>query len=141
MVESDNGIYLAWNVFGDYATKGSLALKECVLVAINRLLPDKTLRTNLPAQGIVTLMEQPAEKRYINHLLYASPVKRGNGVEVIEDILPIYDTQVTLELGKAVKNVYLAPQMEPLPFEASESGTVSYTLPKLECHQMVVIEV
>jgi hypothetical protein len=141
MVESDNGIYLAWNVFKDYATKGSLALKECVLAALDRLLPDKTLRTNLPAQGIVTLMEQPAEGRYINHLLYASPVKRGNGVEVIEDILPIYDTRVTIKLGKAVKNVYLAPQMEPLPFEAEQSGTVSYVLPKLECHQMVVIEV
>ncbi|WP_240416300.1 beta-galactosidase trimerization domain-containing protein [Paenibacillus periandrae] len=142
MVESRNGIYLAWNVFSDYATKGSLALKECVLFALNHLLPDKTLSTNLPAQGIVTLMEQPAQHRYINHILYASPVKRGNGIEVIEDIVPIYDTLVTLKLDKQAKQVYLAPQMEPLPFAVNEAGTdVSYTVPKLECHQMVVIEV
>jgi hypothetical protein len=142
MVESANGIYLAWNVFSDYATKGSLALKETVLFALNRLLPDKTLSTNLPAQGIVTLMEQPAQQRYVNHILYASPVKRGSSVEVIEDILPIYDTQVTLRLGKTAKQVYLAPQMEQLPFEINDSGTdVTYTVPRLECHQMVVIEV
>jgi hypothetical protein len=142
MIESNNGIYLAWNVFTDYATKGSLALKECVLFALNRLLPDKSLITNLPAQGIVTLMEQPAEQRFINHLLYASPVKRGSGVEVIEDILPVYDTRVTLRLERAVKNVYLAPQMEPLPFELDAAGTtVTYTLPRLECHQMIVIDV
>ncbi|WP_028548165.1 beta-galactosidase trimerization domain-containing protein [Paenibacillus sp. UNC451MF] len=139
MIESSNGIYFAWNVFADYADKGSLALKECVLYALNRLLPDKTLSTTLPAQGIVTLMEQPAEQRFVNHLLYATPVKRGSGVEVIEDLIPVYDTQVTLKLDKPIRKVYLAPQMEELPFVAS-GGTISYTLPKLECHQMVVLE-
>ncbi|MDF2958807.1 MAG: hypothetical protein K0S39_542 [Paenibacillus sp.] len=141
MVESANGIYFAWNVFTDYAVKGSLALKECFLYALNRLLPDKTLDTNLPAQGIVTLMEQPNRQRYINHLLYASPVKRGNGVEVIEDILPVYDIHVTLQLPKPAKRVYLAPQMEELPFESRGTSAIAYTVPKLECHQMVVVEV
>ncbi|WP_079908327.1 beta-galactosidase trimerization domain-containing protein [Paenibacillus sp. 32352] len=139
MVESANGIYFAWNVFADYADKGSLALKECVLYALNRLLPDKTLRTDLPAQGIVTLMEQPAEQRYVNHLLYATPVKRGSGVEVIEDLIPLYDISVSLKLGKPIRRVYLAPQMEELPFE-TDGDTVSYTVPRLECHQMVVLE-
>ncbi|UQZ83248.1 Beta-galactosidase trimerisation domain protein [Paenibacillus konkukensis] len=140
MIESANGIYFAWNVFADYATKGSLALKECVLYALNRLLPDKTLTTDLPAQGVVTLMEQQAEGRYVNHLLYASPVKRGSGVEVIEDILPILDTTVSLKLDKPVRRVYLAPQMTELPFEAAD-GVVRYTVPKFECHQMVVLDV
>ncbi|MFE5318736.1 beta-galactosidase trimerization domain-containing protein [Paenibacillus sp. NPDC056579] len=139
MVESRNGIYFAWNVFADYAGKGSLALKESVLFALNRLLTDKTLSTTLPAQGIVTLMEQPSERRYVNHLLYATPVKRGSGVEVIEDIVPLYDVRVTLKLDKPVKRAYLAPQMEELPIDEA-NGSVSYTVPKLECHQMVVLE-
>lgn len=140
MVESPNGIYFAWNVFEDYAVKGSLALKECVLYALNRLLPDRTLSTTLPAQGIVTLMEQPGERRYVNHLLYATPVKRGSGVEVIEDLLPLYDIGVTLKLAQPVKRVYLAPQMTELPFEEIAGG-IRYTVPKLECHQMVAIVV
>ncbi|TVY10494.1 beta-galactosidase trimerization domain-containing protein [Paenibacillus cremeus] len=141
MVESGHGIYFAWSVFEDYATKGSLALKETVLYALNRLLAGrKTLETSLPAQGIATLMKQSAESRYVNHLLYASPVKRGNGVEVIEDLLPVLDTQVSLAIPEKVRRVYLAPQLEELPFD-QDGGTVRFTLPRLECHQMVVLDV
>src|SRR5690606_17227759 len=96
MVESDNGIYIAWNVFEDYATKGSIVLKETVLHALKLLLPEKRIVTNLPAQGVTTLTEQKDHNRYVNHLLYASPVKRGNGIEVIEDITPIYDVEVSI---------------------------------------------
>ncbi|RTE11279.1 beta-galactosidase trimerization domain-containing protein [Paenibacillus whitsoniae] len=142
MVESRSGIYIAWNVFEEYASVGSLVLKESVLYALNKLIgAAKTLSTNLPAQGVVTLMEQPAEGRYVNHLLYAVPVKRGKGVEVIEDLMPVYGTKVSVRLGKPVKHVYLAPQMTELAFETDAEGTVHYEVPKLLCHQMVVMDV
>ncbi|GLX66730.1 beta-galactosidase trimerization domain-containing protein [Paenibacillus glycanilyticus] len=139
MVENNNGIYIAWNVFEDYAKKGSLILKETVLHALDRLLPGKTLETSLPAQGVVTLQEQKAHKRLVNHLLYASPVRRGDGVEVIEDIIPLRNVQVSVQTGSPVKQVYLAPQLTPIPF-SSKDGVSSYTVPELECHQMVVLD-
>ncbi|WP_256758148.1 alpha-amylase family protein [Cohnella sp. WQ 127256] len=140
MVESEQGIYIAWNVFEDYATKGSLVLKEIVLYALNRLLSaSKTLKTNLPAQGVVTLQHQPQENRYINHLLYATPVKRGNGVEVIEDIVPLANIKVAVTIPGVVQDVYLAPQLTKLEFKQIE-GVVEYTVPQLECHQMIVIQ-
>src|SRR5690625_2699421 len=141
MVESVNGIYIAWNIFEDYALKGSLALKETVLYALDRLLAkEKTVQTNLPAQGIVTLHEQKKEQRYVNHILYATPVKRGKDIEIIEDIIPIYDTQVTVKLSTPITKVYLAPQKVDLPFETDAQGRVSYTVSKIDCHQMVVLE-
>ncbi|KRF05568.1 beta-galactosidase [Paenibacillus sp. Soil766] len=139
MVENGRGMYIAWNVFEDYATKGSLILKEAVLHALDRLLPDKTLRTNLPVQGVVTLQDQKEENRLVNHLLYATPIRRGKNIEVIEDIVPLYDVQVSIRTSKTVKNVYMAPQMTALTF-TYEDQTVFYTMPRLECHQMVVIE-
>ncbi|MDB4866580.1 MAG: hypothetical protein JWR03_913 [Cohnella sp.] len=139
ITEGRHGIYIAWDIFEEYATKGSLHLKEMVIYALNRLLPDKTLETNLPAQGVVTLQAQREPGRLIQHLLYAVPVKRGEGIEVIEDILPLYEIGVTVRTERPVRKVYLAPQMMELPFEISETG-VRYTVPKLECHQMVVIE-
>lgn len=139
MVESKNGIYIAWNVFEDYAVKGSLILKETVLWALQRLLPDITLQTNLPAQGVTTLQHQQLQSRYVNHLLYASPVKRGDGVEVIEDIIPLHDIDVTLNLPEPAARVYLAPQNIDLPYQ-QEGKSITYTVPRLECHQMVVIE-
>lgn len=152
MVESENGIYIAWNVFEDYAEKGSLHLKETVLYALNKLIRRKSLETDLPSQGIVTLQHQTGLNRYVQHILYASPVRRGNNIEVIEDIVPLYDMKVSITIPKSISRVYLAPQMTDIPFDAKEiytsestgSGTdyhsISYTVPKLECHQMVVLE-
>jgi hypothetical protein len=140
MVESGSGIYVAWNVFEDYAAKGSLILKEAVIHALNRLLPEKTLTTTLPAQGVVTLQNQQGQQRLVNHLLYASPVRRGKDIEVIEDILPLYGVEVCIAASHPVKKVYLAPQMEELPFLQEAAGKVSYMVPRLECHQMVVLD-
>lgn len=138
MVEGPAGIYIGWQVFTEYAENGALIAKRAVQYALDRLLGDKkSLVTDLGAQGVVTLMEQ--EGRYVNHLLYVSPVKRGKGVEVVEDILPVCGVNVRLRLPKKIQRVYLAPQMKIIPFR-QEEDTVSFTVERLECHQMVVLE-
>lgn len=138
MTEGRDGIYIAWNIFGDYGTNGSLAAKQMVTFALDRLLgSSKTLVTDLPAQGVAALSEQPG--RYICHILYASPVKRGNGIEVIEDILPVHDTFVSVMTGGRPKRVYLAPQGYEIPF-TYENGRAEVTVDKFECHQMIVFE-
>lgn len=134
------GAYLSWKLFSEYATMGSLILRDLFCAAMDTLLGEnKTLLTNLPAQGVTTLMDQKGENRLVNHLLYASPVKRGNGIEVIEDILPVYGVECHVNIGKRVKRVYLAPQMEEIPF-TQENGAVSYRVEKLQNHQMVVLD-
>lgn len=138
MTEGKDGIYIAWNIFADYAQSGKLHLKQMAIFALDRLLDSaKTLKTNLPAQGIVTLMKQ--SDRLICHLLYASPVKRGNGIEVIEDIVPIYNVELAIKTDKKINKVYLAPQKEDIDF-TYENGYISVKLDKIECHQMVVFE-
>lgn len=141
MIESTGGIYIAWNVFGDYADNGHLILKEMVLHALARLLPQPSLRCDLPARGIATLQYQQGENRYINHLLYASPVLKGR-VEVIEDIIPLRDVSVGLRLPSqaSLKRVYLAPSMEELPYTVDNQDEIHYTVPYLDNHQMVVLE-
>ena len=138
--EGNDGIYINWQVFTEYAEKGSLILKRLVQFALDKLLGENiTIKTNLGAQGVTTIMEQKAQNRYINHLLYTAPAKRGSGVEIIEDITPVYDINVTLNLPKEIKNVYLAPQKTAIPFTYA-NGKVQFTVDKIECHQMVVLE-
>lgn len=140
MTINQNGAYIAWNIFEEYGIHGSLIAKEMFVCAMDALLKDrKTISIKLGAQGIVTLMHQPKNNRYINHILYAAPVSRGDSIGVIEDIVPIYNIPVAVRIGKTVGQVYLAPQMQPLEFSC-EDGVVRYTVPKLECHQMVVME-
>jgi hypothetical protein len=140
MVEGPDGIYIACDVFEEYATGGSLIMKEIVKYALNRLLAEKiTLKTNLPAQGVVTLMHQAYKNRYVNHLLYASPVRRGENIEVIEDILPVYNVEVELLISQKVKKAYLAPEMEELHF-VQQGDRVKFTVGRLYCHTMAVFE-
>lgn len=140
MTQNETGIYIAYNIFEEYATKASLILKELVCHALDTLLgAEKTLIAALPAQGVTTLQQQAEQNRYVHHLLYAAPVKRGEDICVIEDIVPLYDVKASVALSQKIKRVYLAPQMEEFPF-AEKDGRVCYTVPKLDCHQMVVLE-
>lgn len=135
-----DGAYISAEIFTEYAQKGSLIAKLIVTHVIDTLLgSNKTINTNLPAQGVVTLMDQKKEHRLVNHLLYASPVKRGNGIEIIEDIVPLYGVKVSLKTDKPPKRVYLAPERRDIDFKF-ESGILSYTVEKLENHAMIVID-
>jgi hypothetical protein len=138
MVEGKHGIYLGWNVFEEYATKGSLVLREVVLYGLRRMLGESaTIRTNLPAQGIVTLQRQDGLNRTVLHLLYASPVRRGSGIEVIEDLLPLTDVAVSLRFAEPVREARLVPENVPLPITLTQEGRTEFVVPRLECHQMV----
>lgn len=135
-----DGAYISWNIFKEYREQGSLILREMFTATLDELLGDeKSFITTLPAQGVATLMNQKKENRLVNHLLYASPVKRGKGVEIIEDIIPLYSIDVTVRTDKKINRVYLAPQMTEIPFEKS-GNEIRYTVEKLENHQMIVLD-
>ncbi len=141
MVCGKDGIYIAWEIFEDYATKGELIAKQVVCKALDVLLVgEKSLVTNLGSIGVTTLMEQKDKNRVIAHLLYATPIKRGEKIEVIEDLLPVCDTELAVKLDKPVKRVYLAPQGIELPFETDGDYT-RVSVDKFVCHQMVVFDI
>ena len=84
-------------------------------------------------------MDQKAENRLVNHLLYGSPVRRGQGIEIIEDIIPLCDVKASVKLDKEPKRVYIAPEGRDIPY-TYENGRVSYTVDKLDLCAMVVID-
>ena len=131
------GAYIGWDIFEEYEAVGSLCVKEIVCGVIDRLLTEKSLVTNLPAQGVATLTEQSGRK--IVHLLYASPVRRGKAIEIIEDILPVYGTHVALRCDSAPKRVYLAPQNVDIAFDWRD-GYAHFDVDKFECHQMIAVQ-
>ena len=141
VVLGKDGGYIAWDIFSEYATVGSIILKDTVHKVLDNLLKDiKTLRTNLPTQGVVVFNKQPDESRYVLHMLYATPTKRGNGVEVIEDLIPIAGTSFDIRVPEKVKSVVLVPQNKALPFEY-KNGICSFTVDEFTCSQVVSIEI
>lgn len=134
-----DGGYIAYDIFAEYAQVGSIILKDTVIKVIDEILgDDKTLTTTLPSCGVVTLNRQPKENREVLHMLYASPVKRGSGVEIIEELLPVYDTSFEIKT-EAVKEVVLVPQNECVPFEY-KNGTLKFQIDKFECSQIVILK-
>jgi hypothetical protein len=146
MVESSTGIYIPWKLFSDYAKIGSLPMREVITYALKRLLGDQqTIKTNLPSQGVVTMMQQSGPNRHVIHLLYASPVLRGNSsvtqkpIEIIEDLIPIYNTSIELKVNKKINKLYLAPQMVALDYQQS-GDSITFNVDQFTCHQMIVVE-
>ncbi|MBR4890596.1 MAG: beta-galactosidase trimerization domain-containing protein [Clostridia bacterium] len=140
ITKGNDGIYISWEIFSEYASCGSLISKRVVMYALDNLLgEEKTITTNLPAQGVVSLMEQVRENRLVCHMLYVVPVKRGMNIEIIEDIVPVFNIDVKIKTDKKIKNVYLAPTMESLPFESC-TDSISFTVPKVDCSQLIVLE-
>lgn len=141
MCEGRDGVYIAAGIFNEYGTVGSIFAKRLVQAAIDRCLgKGKTVEVNLPAQGIVTLMDQREKKRLVLHLLYAPRVCRGNmGIEVIEDALPLHDLHIRLRCDRKISKVYAAPSGRPLACRQDPDGWV-VELPVFTIHGMVVLE-
>lgn len=138
IVSGKDGIYIAWNIFSDYAQKGEFIAKKTVMQCIDLILGDeKVLVTNLGSMGVATLLEQ--KDRYIAHLLYAIPTKRGKNIEIIEDIYPVNDVELAVKVKENVKRVYLAPQNTDVDFTV-DNGYVKVKGIKVDCHQMVVFD-
>lgn len=147
-IVTENSIYIGWDLFSDYGKWGSLHSKQLIMKALDALLGKKrTIEVSLPDRGIVTLAKQSTDRRYISHLLFAYTSIRGEGyigesaypMEVIEDLVPLYNVEMTVKLPEKITGVYLAPQRQKIPFR-KEDGGVSYIIPKVDCHQMVVLE-
>ena len=60
-------------------------------------------------------------------------------VEVIEDAPVTVDTHVSIRLEQKPSRVYLAPEMQEIPF-SYEKGVLSYTVDRFTLHGMVVID-
>ena len=132
-----NIAYIGWDIFSGYAEYGDFHIKELVAYVIRRLMGDCfTIESDVPDRGVTTLLQQGDRK--IVHLLYAHTTKRGADTEVIEDIVPLYNINVKVKCDKPEK-VILVPQNEEIEFTYAD-GKVSFTVPKVEIHQMISIE-
>ncbi len=129
-------VYFAHSIFTQYRVSGQMLYRDMVKDALNILLPLPNLQTELPSTARASLMDQPAENRAVLHLLFAIPVKRGDKIEVIDELFPLNDVRCTVRLEQPVKSVKLVPENQDLTFEIADDA-VSFVVPQVLCHQMV----
>ena len=131
-------IYFAHPIFRQYHRNAPRWCKQLLLNAIDILLPDPWLRHSGPTGMLTAVNEQREQSRLVLHLLHYVPERRGQDFDVIEDVLPVFDIEVSLKLPGPVAGVRCVPDGESLAFSEAK-GRLSFTLPKLNGHQMVEI--
>jgi hypothetical protein len=94
------------------------------------------VRVKAPTGTLAALNSQPQEKRWVLHLLYYVPERRCEQFDVIEDVVPLYDVEVSVRTGAPPSSVTCVPGGGSLPFVV-EGKRVRFTVPKIEGHLMV----
>ena len=132
-------VYCHSPLFEAYRRHAVPRYREIVGALLDRLAPERAIEApGLPTTAEVGLLRQPEHGgRAILHLIHAVPQRRGVGVEIVEDILPLHGVRVGVRLGRPARTVSLAPGGEPLPHEAAD-GVTWVTVPRVEGHQVVV---
>jgi len=138
VVKNGRAVYFMHPLFAQYQQNAPRWCKQIVLNAISLLLVDPLVRTSLPSAGLVSVNEQPRERRYVVHLLHYVPERRGLDFDVVEDVVPLQDVRVSLRVERGVKGVHTAPQGASLAYTL-KAGRVMFTLPRLEGHQMIAV--
>jgi hypothetical protein len=145
--------YLAHPVFSLYRSYGAVVYREYIQRVISQILGDgQTVQTNLPSTARISLNRQAGHRRHVLHLLYANTISRGGkvhlsggnleasgaSIEVIEDLLPLVDTQVALRGLPKIARATLEPSGEEIPLTAAD-GEVTLSVPRFVCHQIVAL--
>jgi hypothetical protein len=132
-------IYFVHPIFGQYHQNAPRWCKLLLLNALDLLLPHPIVIHQGPSTLLVSVNEQPNENRWIVHLLHYIPERRGEDFDIIEDVIPLHDLTLSLATPQPVTGIRLVPDNVALDF-AEVNGRVSFTLPRLEGHQMVELQ-
>jgi hypothetical protein len=132
-----NVLYIAFPVFESYARNGYAPHKMLVRNCIEQLMPNPILRVKAPSTAEVTVTEQPGRK--IVHLLHYPAERRGTDIDVVEDVIPLFNIPLSVKASRRPRQVYLAPGLQTLPW-TFDNGYVQLNVPDVYGHSMVVIE-
>jgi hypothetical protein len=137
--QNGRAIYLMHPVFTQYAKSAPRWCREFVLNALRQLLPQPLVQMpNAPSALVTALNYQPAQKRYVLHLLHYVPERRGAEFDVVEDVLPVYNLRLQVRPPEPVSKAVLAPQGRTVSGKKA-GGVLEFTLPELRGHQMIVL--
>lgn len=115
IVRRGNVIHISQRIFRAYREFGVLLHRRLVENCLDLIHPDRLVEVDLRSAGEVCLTVQSEPKRFMVHLLYATPLKRGS-VRVVEDVVDLFDIEIDLRSERVPTRVYTVPDEQPLDF-------------------------
>ena len=136
--QKNNITYVAHNLDIMYFSSGARIHRDLFKSVLDLIHTNPMVSTNLQSSGRINLLHQPEHNRYVAHLLYATPIQRGRA-QVIEDLVPIYNTTVELNIEENIKKVYSVPGYKKLKVKKI-NGKNFVSIPEFKAHVAVVVE-
>jgi hypothetical protein len=131
-------VYFCHPIHTQYETNAPRWVKTVFLAAVGLLLPDPVVRHGGPSTLEVSVTSQPQHRRDVVHLLHYIPERRGTEFDTVEDVLPLFDVDVSLRTTTETGSVRLEPQGVDLPFHQTGSR-VDFAVPRIDGHQVVAV--
>ncbi len=132
-------IYCAHPLFRMYRQHGYRAHRQVLAACLRRLLATPLVRFDGPTTAEVTVLRQARERRTVCHLLHYAPQRRADGLDVLEDVIPLHDRTLWLRTERPPARAYLAPQGTELEVRW-EPPYARARIPEIEGRQLVVFE-
>lgn len=139
-VKSDGILYFAHPVFTIYQEYGCKWVKTMVGNAVMSLLGEPLVSYEGPSTLEMDLNEQKSQGRDILHALHYIPERRAGLLDIIEDVIPLYQIPVSLDMrGRTPVSVRMVPQCDKLSYEVRQ-GRIEFAVPEIKGHQMLEIQ-
>jgi hypothetical protein len=138
VIRKGNTVFIARPMGKSYFEHGARIHRDLFFNCLQLLRKSPMVEADLPSSGRVNLLHQPEHRRYVVHLLYGPPLQRGEA-QVIEDLLPLYNTVVEVDLGEELRRAFTVPGRKTVEF-SEDDGKVKVRIPEFRAHTAVVLE-
>ena len=136
IVQNNGFITITHPLFNDYALHGCKVYKDLIRHCIKTLI-DLPLYSNLPSTAEYTMRKLGND--LIIHLLEYVPTKRCKSIDIIEDVIPLYNVYMDVKLQNPPSSIKALLPDEALPF-TYENGRATFTIPSIEGHKMILLK-
>lgn len=135
IVQKGRAIYFSNPIFTQYYHLAPKWCRTLFLNALDILLPDRVINHDGPTTLEVMINHQSAENRQVIHLLHYIPIRRSE-IDIIEDVIPIYNIGLSVRGDHDIQAVRLVPDNADLSFDVTD-GRIMFTVPEVRGHQMI----
>jgi hypothetical protein len=103
------------------------------------LVPEGVVEaSNLPSSAELYVLRQPDQGgRHVIHVIHGVPQRRGEEIDIVEDLLPLHDVRIGVRTAEPVTDVELAPSRAVVGHETID-GVTWVTVPEVAGHQVIV---
>lgn len=125
-----------------YYSHGAKVHRSFFARMLRLILRRPMLEALLPSAGRLNLLHQPDKRRYVAHLLYGPPIRRGDCL-VVEDLPRLLRVPVSLRVPASVSRVHLIPDRIELDFlrvTEPDGEVIETEVPAFVGHCAVVAE-